>query len=71
MPIPTPTITQTSSLVSTGNATSSFTKSKDEFEEDNVVSLGDYFYSNSSKEMVRKGRKRSRDQDGLEASVTN
>ena len=43
MPIPTPTIPQTSSSVSTVNLTSSFTESMAEFEEDNVVPLGDYF----------------------------
>ena len=42
-----------------------------EFEEDNVVPLGDYFYSRSSKEVVRKGTKRSRDQGGLEALIAN
>ena len=71
MPIPTPTITQTSSLVSTENVTSSFTESVAEFEEDNVVPLGDYFYNKSSKAVVRKGRKRSRDQGGLETPVTH
>ena len=71
MPIPAPTVTQTSSLVSIVNGTSSFTESVVEFEEDIVVPLGDYFYSRSSKAMVRKGRKRIRDQGGLEAPVTN
>ena len=71
MPIPTPTITQISSLVSIENVTSSFTESVAKFEEDNVVPLGDYFYSKSSKEVVRKGNKRSIDQGGLEAPITN
>ena len=71
MPIPTPTITQTSSLVSTVNRNSSFTELVGEFEEDIVVPLGDYFYSKSSKEVVIKGRKRSRDQGGLETPITH
>ena len=60
LPIPTPTITQTSSLVSIENVTSSFTESVDEFEEDNVVPLGDYFYSKSSKAVLRKWKQRSK-----------
>ena len=68
MHIPTPTITQTSSLVSIGAMTSSFTESVDEFEEDNVVPLGDHFYSRSSRALVRKGKKMSRDQGGFEAN---
>ena len=71
MPIPTPTIAQTYSLVSSENVTSSFTESLDEFEEDNVVPLGDYFYSKSSKAVVRKERKISRDHGGLETPVTH
>ena len=57
MPIPTPTITQTSSLVSTVNITSSFTEPMAEFDEDIVVPLGDYYYSKSAKEVVRKGKR--------------
>ena len=71
MPIPTLAITQTSSLVSTVNVNSPFTESVADFEEDNVVPIGDYFYNKSSKVVVRKGRKRSIDQGGLEAPITN
>ena len=70
MPILTPIVTQTSSLVSTVNRNSSFTELVGEFEEDIVVPLGDYFYSKSSKAVVIKGRKRSKDQGGLESFVT-
>ena len=52
------------------NDTSSFTELVGEFEEDIVVPLGDYFYSKSSKVVVIKGRKRSKDQGGLESFVT-
>ena len=68
MSIHSPIITQISSLVSLVNGTSSFTESMAEFEEDIVVPLRDYFYSKSSKGVVRKGRKRSKDQGGLEAT---
>ena len=68
MPIPTPTITQTSSLVSTVIGTSPFTESMDEFEEDNVVPLGDYFYNKSSKVVLIKGKKRGKDQGGVDAN---
>ena len=71
MPIPAPIITQTSSLVSIVNETSSFTKSVAEFEEDIRVPLGYYFYNMSSKAVVRKGRKRIIYQGGFEAHVTN
>ena len=71
MPIPTPTITQTSSLVSTVNITSSFTEPVAEFDEDIVVPIRDYYYNKSAKAMVRKGKKRSRDEGGLEASISN
>ena len=53
------------------SGTSSFTQSVDEFDEDNVVPLGDYFYSRSSKAVVRNGKKRSRNHDDLSTPVTN
>ena len=53
------------------SGTSSFTQLVDEFDEDNVVPLGDYFYSKSSKAMARKGKKRSRNHGDLSAPVTN
>ena len=71
MPMPPPTVTQTSSLVSTVIRTSSFTQSKDEFDEDIAISLGDCFYSKSDKEVVRKGKKRSRDHGDMDVFVTN
>ena len=53
------------------SGTSSFTHSVDNFDEENAVSLGDYFYSRSSKEVIRKGKKRSRDHDDVSRPVTN
>ena len=71
MSMPPPAITRTSSLVSTVSGTSEFTHSVDDFDEDNVVSLGDYFYGRSSKAVIRKGKKRSRDHDDVSGLVTN
>ena len=68
MPIPTSTITQTSSVVSTMDGTTSFTGLVVEFDEDIVVPLGDYFYSKWLKVVLRRGKKRSRDQGGVEAN---
>ena len=71
MPMPNPTITQTYSLVSIVNETSSFTESVAEFEEDIRVPLGYYFYNMSSKAVVRKGNKGSRDHDDMARPITN
>ena len=70
MPI-TPTVIHTSSLVSPVIGTSSCTKSKSEFDEDIVIYLGDYFYIKFDKAVVKNGKKRSKDQGGMEASLTN
>ena len=71
MLMPPPTITQTSSLVSTMIGTSSVTESRAKFDEDIVISLGDYLYNKSNKALVIKGKKGSRDQGGMDASATN
>ena len=71
MSMPRPTITQTSSLVSIVSGTSSFTHLVDDFDEYNVVSLGDYFCSRLSKAVIRKGKKRSMDHDDVSGPVTN
>ena len=39
-----------------------------EFDEEIVVPLSDYFYRKSSKAVLRRGKKRSRDQGGVEAN---
>jgi len=69
MTIPSPIITQTSSLVSTMISTSGSIDPRDEFDEEIVVSLGEYYYSKPDKSMIRKGKKRGRDQTGMEVSV--
>ena len=69
--MPSHNMTQTSSLISTGIATPSIDEIRDEFHEDIVISLGDYHYSKSDKSILKKGKKRSRDPSGLDASLSN
>ena len=70
-PMPFPIVTQTSSLVSTVAGTSSITDSRDEFNEDIVISVGDYHYNKSSKAMVKKGKKRRRYQGDMDTNLSN
>ena len=69
--MPFPILTHTSSLVSTVVGTSSATNSRDEFNEDIVISIGEYHYSKSNKAVVKKGKKRSRDQGDMDTSLSN
>ena len=39
--------------------------------EDIVISLGDYRYSKSDKSVVKRGKKRSRDQSDVDTSLSN
>ena len=71
MPMPSSTITQTSPLVSTEIDTSSTNEVRDEFHEYIVISLGDYHYSRSNKSVVRRGKKRSRDQGDVDTYLSN
>ena len=71
MPIPSPTVTQTSTLVSIVVGTSSATESTGDFNEDIVISLGDYYYSKYDKSVFKKGKKRGRDQSDIDTSITN
>ena len=72
MHIPSPTITQTSPLVSTWIDTSSTHEVRDEFNEYIVISLGDYHSRKSNKAVVRIGnKKRSKDQGDVETSLSN
>ena len=71
MPIPSPIITQESSLVSIVIETSASTEPISEFDEDILISLEDYYYSNSNKAVVKKGKNRTRDQSGMDVSVTD
>ena len=61
MTIPSHTTTQTSSLISTGINIPPIDEVRDEFNEDFVLSLGEYRYSKDDKSMLKRGKKRSRD----------
>ena len=65
------TVTLTSTLVSIVVGTFSATESTEEFNEDIVISLGDYYYSKYDKLVVKKGKKRGRDQSDIDTSITN
>ena len=71
MPMPSVTINQTSPLVSTDIDISSTDEVRDEFNEDIVISLGDYCYDKSNKVVVRRGKKRSRNQGDVDTSLSN
>ena len=44
---------------------------RDEFNEHFVISLGEYRYSKADRSVVKKGKKRNRDQRDLDMSATN
>ena len=70
MTIPSPIVTQTSSLVSTVIDTYGSIDPRAEFDEDIVVSIGEYYYSKPDKTVIRKGKKRTRDQSGMDVYVS-
>ena len=57
MPIPTSTISESSSLVSTMDGTTSFTESMVEFVEYIVVPLSDYFYKKHPRQYLEEERR--------------
>ena len=65
------TTTQTSSLISIGINIHSIDETRDEFNENFVISLGEYRYSKVDKSVVKRGKKRSRDQNDMEMSFSN
>ena len=71
MPMPSHTMMQTSSLISTGIDAPSIDEIRDEFNEDIVISLGDYHYRKSDKLVVKRGKKRSRDQNVVDTFLSN
>ena len=71
MTIPSHTITQTFSQILTGIILPPIDEMRDEFNEDFVISLGEYQYSKADRSVVKKGRKRNRDQSDVEMSVAN
>ena len=71
MPMPSHIMMQTSSLISTGIDAPSIDEIRDEFNEDIVISLGDYRYRKSDKSVVKRGKKRSIDQSDVDTSLSN
>ena len=66
MTIPSITTTQTTSMISTGITIPPINEVREEFNEYFVVSLGEYHYSKTNRSVVRKGRKRSRDEGDMD-----
>ena len=71
MTIPSHTTTQTNSLISIGISIPPIDEMRDEFNEDFVISLGECRYSKADKSVVKKGKKRNRDQSDMHMSVEN
>ena len=71
MPIPSHTMTQTSSLISTGVNVPPIDEMRDEFNEYFVISMGEYHYRKYYKLVVKRGKKRSRDQSNVDPSLSN
>ena len=69
--IPLHTTTQTSYLISTDISIPPIDETKDEFHEDFVVSLGEYRYIKADRSVVKKGKKRKRDQSDMDISIKN
>ena len=65
------TTTQTSSLISTGLSIPSIDEVRDEFNEDFVISLGEYRYSKTDRFVVKRGKKRGRDHNDIDMSMVN
>ena len=57
MSIPSHTVTQTSSLISTSVNVPPIDEMRDEFNEDFVISLGEYHYRKSDKSVVKRWKK--------------
>ena len=71
MTIPSHTTTQTSSLISTCISIPPIDEIRDEFSEYFVISLGEYRYSKAHRLVVKKGKKRNRDQSDKDISIAN
>ena len=71
MPIPSQTVTQNSSLIATGVNVPPIDEIRYEFNEDFVISLGEYHYRKADKLVVKREKKRSRDQSNVDPSLSN
>ena len=65
------TMTKTSSLISIGINVPPIDEIRDEFNEDFVISLGEYRYRKSNKSVAKRRKKRSRDQSDVDTSLSN
>ena len=71
MTIPSHTTTQTTSLRSIGIRIPPIDEMMDESNEYFVVSLGEYWYNKADISVVKKGKKRSKDQSDMDMSIAN
>ena len=71
MSMPSQTTTQTSSLISTGISIPPIDEVSNEFNEDFVISLGEYKYSRVDRSMVKWGKKRGKDRNDMDMSMVN
>ena len=71
MSMPSQTTTKTSSLTSIGISIPPIDQVRDEFNEDFVVSLGEYRYSKADRWVVKRGKKRTRYQNDMDVSMVN
>ena len=71
MTMPTHITTQTTSLISIGISILPIDEMREEFNEDFVVSLGEYQYNKVDRSLVKKGRKRNMYQSDMDMSIAN
>ena len=71
MSIPTLDASQPAPIVTISKGTISIAEEGDDFGDDAVVSLGEYFWSRKEKVLVKKGSKRSREGTFNQGSVPN
>ena len=71
MSIPSQTMIQTSSLIFTSIIIPPIDEMRDEFNEEFVISMGEYHYSKADESVVKRGKKRSRDQSDMDTSSSN
>ena len=71
MAIPSQTTTQTWSLICIGLIIPPIDEVRDEFNEDFVVSLGEYWYRKAKRSVKKWGKKRGRDQNDMDMLMVN
>ena len=58
-------------MISIGISIPPIDEIRDEFNEYFVISLGEYRYSKADRSVVKKGKKRNRDQSDMDISIRN